>query len=195
MLATVSLPRSEWQPPPDDVPPPIGPVELPPGQPEVPPLPPDEIPLGPNEVPKPPPPELSRRPRQIAPCSTRSSSSRHYYVFRREPRRRTIPATFDQQGAVMGVEPIVSRWENLRTADVQVRERLNNLERSWVVGRLVAQPGVNGASWRGDSSPRLSIEYDADAVSGAELLDVLQMCGLHVRPVLLTKPRPETAVA
>lgn len=78
--------------------------------------------------------------------------------------------------------------QNLRTVDFEVREQLNGLERSWVIGRLVAQNGVNGALWRGDE-PRVSIEYDADIVSGADLFDLLELCGLHARPAR-SEPMP-----
>ena len=71
--------------------------------------------------------------------------------------------------------------QNLRTANLEVRERLNGLEKSWVIGRLVEQKGISGALWRPEQ-PRLSVEYDADVVKGAELLDLLQMYGLHARP-------------
>jgi hypothetical protein len=76
-------------------------------------------------------------------------------------------------------------WEerqNLRTANVEVRERLNGPERNWVIGRLVAQKGISGALWRPEQPSRLTVDYDADVVKGAELLDVLRVYGLHARP-------------
>jgi hypothetical protein len=39
--------------------------------------------------------------------------------------------------------------QNLRRLDLEVREQLNVPERDWVIGRLVARSGVNGALWRG----------------------------------------------
>jgi hypothetical protein len=72
--------------------------------------------------------------------------------------------------------------QNLRTAELEVRDRLNGPEKNWVIGMLVARPGVNGALWRGANGLRLSVEYDADVVNGPELLDVLQTCGLHAKP-------------
>jgi hypothetical protein len=50
--------------------------------------------------------------------------------------------------------------QNLRRADLDVRERLNAPERNWVIGWLVARSGVNGVLWCG-AQPRLSIEYAA----------------------------------
>ena len=78
--------------------------------------------------------------------------------------------------------------QNLRTANLEVRERLNGLEVSWVLGRLVAHSAVSGALWRTGERSCLSVEYDADALSGAELLDVVQMLGLHARPARLVMP-------
>jgi len=71
--------------------------------------------------------------------------------------------------------------QNLRTADLEVRERLNGRDKNWVIGMLVSRNGVNGAAWRDDNGLRLSVEYDADVVNGPELLDLLQTCGLHAK--------------
>ncbi len=78
--------------------------------------------------------------------------------------------------------------QNLRTAELTVRERLNDPERKWVIGRLIARNGVNGALWRGSNGLRLSVQYDADVVNGPELLDVLQTCGLHAKPAPIAPP-------
>jgi hypothetical protein len=61
MFALVAFSRAEWRPPPDDVPPPSGPVELPPAEPGQPPQPPDEMPPGPDEFSQPPPSEEPQR--------------------------------------------------------------------------------------------------------------------------------------
>jgi hypothetical protein len=74
--------------------------------------------------------------------------------------------------------------QNLRTADLEVREQLNGLEKSWVIGHLVQHNGVSGALWR--PQQRLRVEYDADVLGGVEILDLLQMCGLHARPARLS---------
>jgi len=83
---------------------------------------------------------------------------------------------------------------NLRRVDLEVREVLNAPERNWVIGWLVARRGVNGALWRG-AQPRVSIEYDADVVSGAALFDMLESLGLHARPVGLAATRFAAAAA
>jgi hypothetical protein len=83
--------------------------------------------------------------------------------------------------------------QNLRKVDLDVRERLNGPERNWVIGWLVARSGVNGVLWCG-AQPRVSIEYDADVVSGAELFDMFESLGLHVRPARLA-PTPLAAAA
>ena len=85
--------------------------------------------------------------------------------------------------------------QNLRTAELVVREQLNGLEKSWVIGRLVSRSGVNGALWRGEGGLRLSVEYDADLVNGPQLLDLLQTCGLHARPAPLRSQHPAVAEA
>jgi hypothetical protein len=86
--------------------------------------------------------------------------------------------------------------QNLKTADLQVREQLNSLEKTWVIGRLVSHSGVNGALWRGqDRGLRLTVEYDADVVNGPELLDLLQTCGLHAKPAPIGVKRSDAAAA
>ena len=77
--------------------------------------------------------------------------------------------------------------QNLRTADLEVRERLNDPEKNWVLGLLVSRAGVNGALWRGGDALRLSVEYDADVINGLELVDLLQVCGLHAKRAAPTR--------
>jgi hypothetical protein len=79
------------------------------------------------------------------------------------------------------------KLQNLKTADLQVREALNGPEKNWIIGLLMSQNGVNGALWRGENGVRLSVEYDADVVNGPELLDLLQACGLHAKPAPLDR--------
>lgn len=76
--------------------------------------------------------------------------------------------------------------QNLRKADFGVRESLNGAEQTWVIGQLVAHNGVNGAQWCSAPLLRLSVEYDADRVTSGDLLDLLELYGLHARPVRLT---------
>ncbi len=56
---------------------------------------------------------------------------------------------------------VLQALQNLRTADLKVRELLNGSERSWVVGWLTSRNGVNGALWREEDGARLEVEYDA----------------------------------
>lgn len=76
---------------------------------------------------------------------------------------------------------------NLRMVDLEVRESLNGPERNWVIGQLVARHGVNGALW-GDTRARLRIEYDADVVSGLELLNLVESFGLRAQPARMAEP-------
>jgi hypothetical protein len=84
--------------------------------------------------------------------------------------------------------------QNLRRVVLDVREILNAPERNWVIGRLLARSGVTGALWRA-AQPRVSIEYDADVVSGAELFDILESLGLHARPARLAPTQFAAATA
>jgi hypothetical protein len=61
MLSRVRALGSEWQPPPDDVPSPSGPAEIPPPEPQEPTHAPNEVPPEPNEVPGPSPSEEPQR--------------------------------------------------------------------------------------------------------------------------------------
>lgn len=54
MVSEVERERSEWRPP-EDLPEPGAPSEVPPSEPETPPAPPQEEPPGPDEVPEEPP--------------------------------------------------------------------------------------------------------------------------------------------
>lgn len=65
---------------------------------------------------------------------------------------------------------------DLRTAEIEVRASLGTREREWTLGRLMSQSGVEDASWADARS--LLIEYDADRVTGAELVNFLYLCGL-----------------
>jgi hypothetical protein len=75
--------------------------------------------------------------------------------------------------------------QNLRTADLQVREQLSDREKNWVVGQLVSRAGVNDARWRREKGLRIVVEYDADVINASELCGFLQNCGLHAKPAPL----------
>jgi hypothetical protein len=71
---------------------------------------------------------------------------------------------------------------NLKTTELEIRERLNGLERDWLIGRLVSKTGVRTATYSHADPHRLTIEYDADLFNMVELLDFLYLCGLRGRP-------------
>jgi hypothetical protein len=83
-------------------------------------------------------------------------------------------------------------WDvrNMKLSELEVREDLNFLEREWVIGRLVSKAGVQEALSRPDDPRKLVVEYDADLVNASDLLEFLQMCGLHadVTPLLRVDP-------
>jgi hypothetical protein len=75
------------------------------------------------------------------------------------------------------------RWANardLRTAEIELRANLGARERAWIVGRLMSQSGVEDVSFTDAHAPSLLIEYDADLVTGAELVNSLYRCALPV---------------
>ena len=77
--------------------------------------------------------------------------------------------------------------QNLRTANLDVRERLNGSEKNWILGLLGSRSGVNGALWRGEDGLMLSVQYDAEVINGPDLLDLLQTWGVHARPAPLNR--------
>lgn len=66
----------------------------------------------------------------------------------------------------------------LRTAEIQLSADLGTREREWVLGRLMSQSGVEYATWADAHACNLVIEYDADRLTGAELVSILYLCGL-----------------
>jgi hypothetical protein len=67
---------------------------------------------------------------------------------------------------------------DLRTAEIELRADFGARERAWIVGCLMSQSGVEDVSFSDEHVPSLSIEYDADLVTGAELVNSLYRCGL-----------------
>lgn len=74
---------------------------------------------------------------------------------------------------------MLDQLRNIKTSELEVREDLNRLEREWVIGRLVAKAGVHDALSRPDEPHRFVVEYDGDLVSTSDLVEFLQLCGLH----------------
>jgi hypothetical protein len=70
------------------------------------------------------------------------------------------------------------RFHDLRSAEIELRANFGTRERAWLLGRLMSQSGVADASWSDAHAPSLLIEYDADVMTGAELVDFLYLCGL-----------------
>ena len=67
---------------------------------------------------------------------------------------------------------------DLRTAEIELRATLGSRERTWIVGRLMSQTGIEDVTFSDAYAPSLLIEYDADLVTGAELVSCLYRCGL-----------------
>jgi hypothetical protein len=93
----------------------------------------------------------------------------------------------ERNAPAMGDDMAWDGLQDLRAAHVDVRERLNDSEKNWVLGLLVSRSGVNGALWRGENGLRLSVEYDADVINALELIDLLQACGLHAKAAPLAR--------
>lgn len=73
------------------------------------------------------------------------------------------------------------RLRNLKTVELRPGEPLNQPECVWLIGRLVRKLGVVAAFCDSADSPRVIVDYDADMVSPAILLDFLQDCGLAAK--------------
>lgn len=71
---------------------------------------------------------------------------------------------------------------NLKTSAIELNQRLPTLECEWLVGQLRARPGIAAASCALDAR-HLTVEYDADELVTADVLDFLNQCGVHVAAV------------
>jgi hypothetical protein len=71
---------------------------------------------------------------------------------------------------------------NLRTSEIELRQRLPQLECDWLVGALRARPGISGAHCS-DDARHVTVEYDADRLVSDDLVDFLNECGVHVSRV------------
>jgi len=70
---------------------------------------------------------------------------------------------------------------NVKTSEIRLRERLEGRERDCVVGHLLAKRGVRDVEYRDDDRAQLVVEYDADQLSGPELVNFLSVCWLSAR--------------
>ena len=69
---------------------------------------------------------------------------------------------------------------NLRTSEIQLRQGLPEPECNWLVGQLRAKRGIADAECR---VRQLVVEYDADIVDRADLVEFLDVCGVPVMSV------------
>ena len=71
---------------------------------------------------------------------------------------------------------------NLKTSDIELRQRLPALQWEWLVGQLRSRPGIAAARCEGDAR-RLTVEYDADELVTGDVLDFLSQCGVSAAAV------------
>ena len=84
-------------------------------------------------------------------------------------------------GANVRAQDVPELLRDLRISTIELSERLEGLERDWLVGRLRATRGVRDIVYRGDDGRRLVVEHDAAQLSRVELVDVFFRCGLSAR--------------
>jgi hypothetical protein len=71
---------------------------------------------------------------------------------------------------------------NLKTSDIELDRRLPALECEWLVGQLHSRPGIAAAQCA-DDARHVMVEYDADQVVTADVVDFLGQCGVRVAAV------------
>jgi hypothetical protein len=71
---------------------------------------------------------------------------------------------------------------NPRTSEIELRHQLPALEGDWLVGRLRAKRGIADAEY-GGGARRLVVEYDADLLGSADLVEFLDDWGIPVAAV------------
>ena len=76
---------------------------------------------------------------------------------------------------------------NLKTSEIELRQALPVLECEWLVGRLLAKQGIATAKWVANTR-RLLVQYDADVCAGAEVIALLQSCGVPAVAVRVGPP-------
>jgi hypothetical protein len=70
---------------------------------------------------------------------------------------------------------------NLKTSQIRLRKPPCGPDRDWIVRRLGELRAVAGANFR-EADSRLVVEYDADLITGDELLELIDACGLRPEP-------------
>jgi hypothetical protein len=83
-------------------------------------------------------------------------------------------------GADARAQDVSELLRDFRYSTIELRERLDGLERDWLDCRLRATRGVRDIEYRGDGR-RLVIEHDVAELSRVELVDVFFRCGLPAR--------------
>ena len=83
---------------------------------------------------------------------------------------------------------------NLKTSDIELKQRLPALECEWLVGQLRSRSGIAAARCEGDAC-RLMIEYDADELVTGDVLDFLTRCGVRVAAVHPAASKANVVVA
>jgi hypothetical protein len=86
------------------------------------------------------------------------------------------------EGGQSGGTSMLESVRNLKTSEIELRQRLPQLECDWLVGQLRARRDIVAAACATDSC-RLTIEYDADRLGQTDLVDLLNMCGVRVGAV------------
>jgi hypothetical protein len=84
--------------------------------------------------------------------------------------------TTRREGAMLG------DVRNLKTSDIELKQRLPALECEWLVGQLRSRTGIAAARCAGDTC-RLTVEYDADKLVSGDVVDFLSQCGVRVAAV------------
>jgi hypothetical protein len=84
-------------------------------------------------------------------------------------------------GANVRAQDVSELLRDVRISTIELSERLDGLERDWLVGRLRATRGVRDIEYRGDDGRRVVVEHDAAELSRVELVDVFFRCGLPAR--------------
>ena len=77
---------------------------------------------------------------------------------------------------------------NLKTSDIELEQRLPALECEWLVGQMRSRAGIAAA--RCASDRHLTVQYNADELVTADILDFLSQCGVRVAAV---RPAGESA--
>jgi hypothetical protein len=70
---------------------------------------------------------------------------------------------------------------NLKTSDIELKQRQPALECEWLEGQLRSRPGIAAAQCADDC--HLMVEYDADELVTNDVVDFLSQCGVRVAAV------------